>query len=459
MSAQAATTYDFVAIGAGPFNLGLGCLADPVEGLSGVVLEQRPDFAWHPGMMLDGATIQVPFLADLVTLADPTSPYSFLAFLKETGRLYSYYIRESFFPLRSEYSEYCRWAAHRLGVRFGHRVVGVRPHEVGYAVATEVDGRPGPTLLTRTLVLGTGTVPHVPEIAGLTEVGLEHPVVHSADYLHRREELRATGSVTVIGSGQSAAEIYRDLLEHAAADELELTWLTRSPRFFPMEYTKLTLELTSPDYARHRRALPADVRERLNREERTLYKGISAELVDDIFDSLYRLRQQRQVQGRGDVPTTLLTDVEVTDAAAVDGQVLVGGCSGRTGDRLEHRTGGLVLATGYRPSTHDFLDEAVRARIATDDLGRYAVAEDYSVDAGRTVFVQNAEEHLTGVLAPDLGMGAFRSSVILNTLCGREVYPVEERIAFQEFGIPDRMRPARGNAPRVEARELLEVAR
>ena len=59
-------------------------------------------------------------------------------------------------------------------------------------------------------------------------------------------------------------------------------------------------------------------------------------------------RQQRQVQGRGDVPTTLLTDVEVTDAAGVDGQVLVGGCSGRTGDRLEHRTGGLVLATGYR---------------------------------------------------------------------------------------------------------------
>ncbi len=30
-------------------------------------------------MMLDDATIQVPFLADLVTMADPTSPFSFLA--------------------------------------------------------------------------------------------------------------------------------------------------------------------------------------------------------------------------------------------------------------------------------------------------------------------------------------------------------------------------------------------
>ena len=38
-------------------------------------------------------------MSDLVTLADPTSPYSFLNYLKEKGRLYSFYIRENFYPL------------------------------------------------------------------------------------------------------------------------------------------------------------------------------------------------------------------------------------------------------------------------------------------------------------------------------------------------------------------------
>jgi lysine N6-hydroxylase len=72
------STHDFVAIGLGPYNLGLACLTEPIDGLDGVFLESKSDFDWHPGMLLDFATLQTPFMADLVTLADPTSPYSFL---------------------------------------------------------------------------------------------------------------------------------------------------------------------------------------------------------------------------------------------------------------------------------------------------------------------------------------------------------------------------------------------
>jgi hypothetical protein len=72
--------YDFAGIGVGPFNLGLAALSQPIEGLDGVFLERRESFDWHPGMMLEPAHLQVPFMADLVTLADPTSPYSFPEF-------------------------------------------------------------------------------------------------------------------------------------------------------------------------------------------------------------------------------------------------------------------------------------------------------------------------------------------------------------------------------------------
>ena len=61
--------FDFAGIGVGPFNLGLAALSDPVDGLDGVFLEQRDSFDWHPGMMLEPAHLQVPFMADLVTLA------------------------------------------------------------------------------------------------------------------------------------------------------------------------------------------------------------------------------------------------------------------------------------------------------------------------------------------------------------------------------------------------------
>ena len=75
--------YDIIGVGIGPFNLGLAALAAPLEDLSAIFFDQAPVFNWHPGMMLSDVTLQVPFMADLVTLADPTSPYSFLNFMNK----------------------------------------------------------------------------------------------------------------------------------------------------------------------------------------------------------------------------------------------------------------------------------------------------------------------------------------------------------------------------------------
>ncbi|WFE20668.1 lysine N(6)-hydroxylase/L-ornithine N(5)-oxygenase family protein [Solwaraspora sp. WMMD937] len=446
-------TYDFVAVGLGPFNLGLACLTAPVDDLDGVFLEQRDEFAWHPGLMIEGVTIQVPFLADLVTMADPTSPYSFLNYLKQTGRLYRFYIRENFYPLRAEYDAYCRWAAAQLpNVRFGSRVERVE-HDAAtgdYLVRVAEAGTGATTTLrTRRLVLGIGTVPYRPAVVR----DLPGPAVHSADYLADKARLQSLGSVTVVGSGQSAAEIYLDLLEEIDTHGYQLNWVTRSPRFFPMEYTKLTLEMTSPEYVRYFHALPAASRDRLNRDQRNLYKGISGDLVDTIFDTLYR----KDVGGP--VPTTLLTGTALTGADWDPD-------TGRYRLALHHQeqdrdftmdTDGLVLATGYRPAVAAFLDP-VRDRIRWDERGRFDVALGYTVDHGdREIFVQNAEEHTHSLTAPDLGMGPYRNSVIIANMLGREVYPIERKIAFQHFGAPSDSNtpsaPAAATGPVVTQRQ------
>ncbi len=452
---------DVVGVGIGPFNLGLAALSAPLDDVDAVFLDAAPEFRWHPGMMIEGATIQVPFLADLVTMADPTSAYSFLAFLKATGRLYPFYIRESFYPLRAEYDAYCRWVAARLGsLRWSRRVVAVEHDPVAdaFVVRAEVLGEDGAVTGTeehrgRHLVLGVGTAPVLPPAlrALADEVARgEHPgagpLVHSAQYLPHRDALAAAGSVTVVGSGQSAAEVYRDLLDgvHGGAQGpgYRLDWVTRSPRFFPMEYTKLTLEMTSPEYTDHFHALPLELRQLLGREQRGLYKGISGDLVDEIYDALYRLSLDRRV------PTTLLTDTEVVAARyePAAGEYVLRLRHAQLGREVERRTRALVVATGYAASVPTFLDP-VRHLLRFDELGRFDVARDYTVDDARRVHVLNGEEHTHGVTAPDLGFAAWRNAVVLRTVTGREVYPVEERIAFQTFGLPDDAGPAAAPLP------------
>lgn len=424
--------HDLVGIGLGPFNLGLAALADPVRDLDAVFLEARDEVSWHPGMMLPEATLQVPFLADLVTMADPTSRWSFLAFLKETGRLYPFYVRESFYPLRSEYDDYLRWVADRLpSVRLGQDVVSVHRRTTGTGPVFEVATRGGRTWRGRRLVLGVGTSPVLPGC--VRRAG--GPAVHTAGYLGARDRLRGCRTVTVVGSGQSAAEVYHDLLAASPDHGYELVWLTRSPRFFPMEYTKLTLELTSPEYSAYFHDLPSATRDRLLREQRSLYKGISGDLVDAISDLHYRLR----VQGHGP-RTTLVTNTSLVGARWDGTAYDLALHHDETGEDFGLRTDGLVLGTGYAARVPAFL-EPLRDRLRWDDQGRYAVDAAHAVDVtGREVFVQNAQEHTHGLVAPDLGMGAHRNASIINTVTGREVYPVEQRVMTQSFGVPEHLR-------------------
>ncbi|WP_329037522.1 SidA/IucD/PvdA family monooxygenase [Streptomyces sp. NBC_00178] len=415
--------YDFVGIGLGPFNLGLACLTEPIGELSGVFLESKPDFEWHSGMFLEGAHLQTPFMSDLVTMADPASPYSFLQYLKERGRLYSFYIRENFYPLRTEYDDYCRWAAARLSsIRFNQTVQSVT-HDEGdglYTVRT-ADG----AFRARHLVLGTGTPPHIPAACE----GLGGDLLHNSRYLQAKPALQAKKSITLVGSGQSAAEIYHDLLSEIDVHGYRLNWVTRSPRFFPLEYTKLTLEMTSPDYVDYFHALPEDTRYRLESGQKGLYKGIDGELIDAIFDLLYRKNLP------GPVPTRLLTNSALQRASYEEstGTYTLGLRQEERGTDYELDTEGLILATGYRYEVPAFL-EPVADRIRYDGRGRFDVARNYSIDTtGRGIFLQNAGVHTHSVTSPDLGMGAYRNAYIIGELLGREYYPVEKSVAFQEF--------------------------
>ncbi|MFJ9727236.1 lysine N(6)-hydroxylase/L-ornithine N(5)-oxygenase family protein [Streptomyces sp. NPDC101209] len=453
---------DLVGIGIGPFNLSLAALADPLTGLDAVFYDQRPAFDWHPGLLIDGARIQVPFLADLVTLADPTSPWTFLNYLRDRGRLFPFYFAERFHIQRAEYDAYCRWVSDRLpGLRFGHQVDAVRwnPERDLFEVDfTQLDSDGEAEALgrtyTRNVVLGIGTEPYVPDpLRPLVEAPAV-PVFHAADYLAHRDTILAAGHVTVIGAGQSGAEIFLDLLRTRPAGRERLHWLGRTEAFAPMEYSKLGLEHFTPDYTSYFHALPEGVRDRLVTTQWQLHKGIDAGTLAAIHDELYR----RTLHG-GWPDAVLTPGVRVRTAgriATTKVELHLEHTQQNTRSRLT--TDAVVLATGYRERPLDRMLAGLDPYLRRDSRDRPRVDESFRLvcdpSVTGSVYVQNAGRHTHGVGTPDLGLAAWRSAAILNTLSGEDVYPLPGRTAFTTFGL-DEQRPSTPVVPQARQAQVL----
>ncbi|WP_310631037.1 SidA/IucD/PvdA family monooxygenase [Paraburkholderia sp.] len=434
--ARAASSHevlDFVAIGLGPFNLSLACLADPIRDLRGLFLERNEDFDWHPGMLIDDTTLQNPFLADLVSLADPKSKFSFLNYCKQEGKLYAYYIRERFYLSRAEYNRYCKWAIKQLSsIAFGSHVERVDyDADAGHYVISGRHVRTGQPFTHRAarLVIGVGSVPQLPSCCDDVR---EH-CLHSAQYVANKSALQQKRSIAVIGSGQSAAEIFYDLLKESDEHDYALTWITRSPRFFQMENTKLTLEMISPDYIDYFYNLPDSVREGIIAKQDSLYKGVNASLINQIYDLLDDRRS------RGGNNARLITNSELTGCHhdRIDNRFHLRFVQRDEGVQYTHVTDGAIFATGYGQNVPAFID-GIRERISWDARGRYKLSRNYAIDVnGGEVFVQNAGLYSHGLTNPDLGMSCYRNSCILRELTGVEHYKIERRIALQDFSVPD----------------------
>ncbi len=263
-------------------------------------------------------------------------------------------------------------------------------------------------------------------------------MLHAADYLDHRDALLAAEHVTVVGTGQSGAEIFLDLLRHRPAGRERLHWLGRTGAFAPMEYSKLGLEHFTPDYTRYFHALAEPVRDRLVGSQWQLHKGIDAGTLAAIHDELYR----RSLHG-GWPDAVLTPGVRVRTAgrvATTKVELHLEHTEQNTRSRLT--TDAVVLATGYRQRPLDRVlagldpymrrDSGERPRI--DE--RFRLVLDPSVTAaGCRVYVQNAETHTHGVGSPDLGLTAWRSATILNDLTDGEPYPLPSRTAFTTFGL------------------------
>ncbi|MEA1831550.1 SidA/IucD/PvdA family monooxygenase [Methylobacterium durans] len=430
---------DLAGIGVGPFNLSLAALLDAVDDLDVRFFDRNPTFDWHPGMMLPDVALQTSFLKDLVTAANPTSPWSFMAYLVAQKRFYEFLNAEFEAVPRREFAQYLAFVAARLpSLHFGTEIHDIRFEGGAFRLSGDRT-----RVSARNLALGVGLQPNRPAFA--EKLG-ERDCFHTAQAAFALDRV-AGKRVAVIGGGQSGAEIVLHLLGLTDRAPAQVDWISRRPNFQPLDATPFTNELFTPHYVESFHGLPEPRRRSTVARQKLAGDGVSASTLQAIYRRLYALRHFE-----GDpLPVGLLPYREVLDVDRAGGCRLVmrNGFDGRI--EVSHADV-VVLATGYRYALPPCLS-AIRDRLALDASGRPQIGPDFSADwdgpKGNRIFALNAGLVSHGIAEPQLSLMAWRSAVIVNALAGRTVFDTDLLPSLVAWSKTDLGQTAR-RADRVE---------
>ncbi|MBB3727012.1 lysine N(6)-hydroxylase/L-ornithine N(5)-oxygenase family protein [Nonomuraea dietziae] len=402
--------HDLIGIGFGPSNLALAIALKENGPVDAVFFEKQATFGWHRGMLLDGTTMQVSFLKDLVTMRNPASEFGFLSYLRDRGRLADFINHKTMFPSRLEFHDYLEWAAAPFAdqVEYRSEVVGVTPVSVdGVVDHLDVVVRQGgcadelTTRRTRNVVIAAGLEPVLPPgvVSG-------ERVWHSEELLDRLPSLRDPRRVVVVGAGQSAAEVTDHL--HGAFPDAEVCAVFSKYGYTPADDSSFANRIFDPEAVDHFYGASEEVKRMLLAyHASTNYSVVDLELIDE----LYRRHYQEKVRGTERLRIFNASRVvEVARGPRVTVEFLP------TGERTVLDADAVVYATGYRsgdPLT--LLGEAGELCELLPDgglrIGRdYRVATKEEMRCG--VYVQGATEHTHGLTSTLLSNTALRAGEI-----------------------------------------------
>ncbi|MBB6342364.1 L-ornithine N5-oxygenase [Pseudomonas fluvialis] len=411
--------YDVIGLGFGPANLAIAVALEEdrrvrEQGLRYCFLEKKPTFEWHGGMLLSDSRMQISFLKDLATLRNPASRYTFINYLHQKRRLEAFINVSTFTPSRLEYNDYLGWAAGHFAerVHYGEEVIGVEPVlETGDVrklriLSRQADGRVR-TRITRNLIVSPGGEALVPEL--FRELRDDPRVVHSSAYLARIEQacspVCAEPRLGVIGSGQSAAEIFTDLCARYA--DARVSMIMRSLAMRPADDSPFINEIFDPGFTdvvfeqseQARRAF-------LAAHSQTNYSVVNLDLIESIYQRFY----QQQVTGQA--PHSLLNQREII-AVDASGEQLVLTLKGPGGEE-RHLFDALVLATGYRRDGYRHLLSGLAPYLLGGVERDYRVRGSEQLQAG--IYLQGCCEDSHGLSDTLLSVLAVRSQEVVDSL-------------------------------------------
>ncbi|TCJ94957.1 L-ornithine N5-oxygenase [Nocardia alba] len=413
--------HDLIGVGFGPSNLALAIAVSELDdrtdaAVSAHFLERQPRFGWHRGMLIEDATMQVSFLKDLVTMRNPVSEFSFLAYLHERGRLVDFINHKRLFPLRVEFHDYLEWAAAGVDhlVSYGSEVVAVTPVADLFHVRL-ADGR---VFHGRNVVLATGLRPRLPEGIACTD-----RIWHNHELLHRIEELTDPARCVVVGSGQSAAEVTAFLHDRFPAADV-CSVFTRYG-YSPSDDSPFANRIFDPDGVDAFYSAPTQVKRQLmDYHGNTNYSVVDLDLIDDLYHRCYREKVGGEQRLRIFNASRITEVVDSGDGVRVVVESLT------SGEKTVLDADVVVYSTGYLPADPAPLLGDLAQHCHTDEQGRWRIERDYRLslpDSIGGVYLQGGTEHSHGITASLLSATAVRAGEILRSILDRRDVDAQRR--------------------------------
>ncbi|KAI9791292.1 MAG: hypothetical protein M1816_004073 [Peltula sp. TS41687] len=410
-------------------------------------LERQPHFAWHDGMLLPDAKMQISFMKDLATLRDPRSEFTFINYLHRQNRLVQFINLGTFLPFRTEYNAYMHWCADwfRHVVHYGQNVHGVVPDEpraiggkVDFFRITSTDLETGEIRRWRArhVVIAAGGEPKIPAV-----LSHKHPrIIHSSSYLKSLPYLlpdkNAHYNVAIIGSGQSAAEIFDDLQSKYPNSSTSL--IIKGAALKPSDDSPFVNEAFDPCRVDEMFQAPSSFRAAsIANDRNTNYGVVRLELLERLYEKMYQQRLSHPDERNWDhriLPYRMVAGAEDVPGAKRM-RLILQDCSGRYLDheQKEYETimvDAVVLATGYVRNAHEGMLHSARHLMSGGDAPNkdWKVGRDYrvqmdprKVSSSAGVWLQGCNENTHGLSDTLLSVLAVRGGEIVESIFGQSI--------------------------------------
>ncbi|KAI2694865.1 hypothetical protein CBS147317_7315 [Penicillium roqueforti] len=436
--------HDLLCVGFGPASLAvaialndamdptLGALKDPNFKPKVCFLEKQNQFAWHSGMLVPGSRMQISFMKDLATMRDPRSSFTFLNYLHHKKRLIHFTNLGTFLPARVEFEDYMRWCALHFDnvVNYGEEVVEVVPGPTNARGIVDFF-----TVVSRNT--GTGEISSrnsrkvVIALGGKAKMPPGFPqdprIMHSSKYCTHLPQMltddMAPYNIAVVGSGQSAAEIYHDL--HRRYPNSRTTLILRDSALRPSDDSPFVNEIFNPERVDKFYEMSAEERKkRIAIEKATNYSVVHLELIESIYNDMYLQRVENPDETQWQQRILAETKVARIEHHNASNRMRIHVKSVKNENEGKEvlDVDALMVATGYLRDAHEELLENVRslrpAGASAWNPGRdYRVSLDSAkVSAQAGIWLQGCNEQTHGLSDSLLSVLAVRSGEIVGSV-------------------------------------------
>ncbi|KAJ5218326.1 L-ornithine N(5)-monooxygenase [Penicillium cinerascens] len=441
--------HDLLCVGFGPASLAIAIALhdamDPALNRSAPAgfkpkvcfLERQKQFAWHSGMLVPGSRMQISFIKDLATLRDPRSSFTFLNYLHNKNRLIHFTNLGTFLPARMEFEDYMRWCAQRFEnvVSYGEEVVEVVPGgktdgKVDFFIVRSRNTETGEisSRKARKVVVALGGKAKMPP-------GFPHDqrIMHSSKYCTTLPKVLKDEAkpyhIAVVGSGQSAAEIFHDLQRRYPNSRTTL--ILRDTALRPSDDSPFVNEIFNPERVDKFFQLPTDERnKRIATEKATNYSVVRLELIEEIYNTMYlqRVKNPDQTQWKHRIlPERKVGRIEHHKPASPM-RIHLKSINDKSTDGKEIlEVDALMVATGYQRDAHEQLLEQVRAlrpagQAAWNPSRDYRVTlDDGKVSQQAGIWLQGCNEKTHGLSDSLLSILAVRGGEIISSVFGEQL--------------------------------------